>query len=112
MVYNECDSNTMKPKMLRAECKLRSWAKIYPNAYIIGIFACCRQLFSAIEDRKFISKAEANKRTDEYFIEEMIKELETKEASCKDKIKQLRDKLEAKRVKKVLKLRLRSLKSD
>ena len=24
---------------------MRIWAEIYPNAYIVGIFACCRQLY-------------------------------------------------------------------
>ena len=29
-----------------AEAKLRSWAGIFPHAYIISIFACCRQLYN------------------------------------------------------------------
>ena len=31
--------------MTLVENKLRSWAEIYPNLYMISIFACCRQLY-------------------------------------------------------------------
>ena len=54
MVYNDVDKKKELPKLLRAEAKLRGWALTYPNAYIIGIFACCRQLFTAVEDFKCI----------------------------------------------------------
>ena len=42
MLYNEYDTKKKFYKMLQAEAKLRIWAEIYPNSYIIGIFACCR----------------------------------------------------------------------
>ena len=45
MVYNEFDNNTKFYKMYKAEKKLRLYAEIYPNAYVIGIFACCRQIW-------------------------------------------------------------------
>ena len=43
LVYNEFDPNSKFYKLLRAEAKLRAYAEIYPNSYIISIFACCRQ---------------------------------------------------------------------
>ena len=42
LLYNEYDPSTRFYKVLNAEAKLRLWSEIYPNAYIIGIFACCR----------------------------------------------------------------------
>ena len=51
--------------MCQAEAKLRGWAEIYPNAYIIGIFACCRQLYSEKLKVGCISREEALKYKDE-----------------------------------------------
>ena len=45
MLLNEYDENTGFYRLLCAEAKLRLWSEIYPNAYILGIFACCRQIF-------------------------------------------------------------------
>ena len=42
LLINEYDSKNRFYGLLKAEGKLRLWAEIYPNAYIIGIFACCR----------------------------------------------------------------------
>ena len=44
LLYNEFEKSTRFYKMFLAEQKLRSFAELYPNAYLIGIFACCRQL--------------------------------------------------------------------
>ena len=40
--YNEFDEKTGFYKMFRAEKKIRTWAEIFPNAYLMGIYACCR----------------------------------------------------------------------
>ena len=45
MLYNEFDTRNCFYKLFRAEVKLRSFAEIFQNAYVIGIFACCRQTF-------------------------------------------------------------------
>ena len=42
LLYNEFNQRTGWYKEFRAEAKLRTWAEIFPNLYIIGIFACCR----------------------------------------------------------------------
>ena len=42
LLYNEFDKKTGYYKMLRAEKKIRHWAEIFPNSYLIGIYACCR----------------------------------------------------------------------
>ena len=42
IVLNEYDKKTQYYKMYLVEKKLRFWAEIYPNLYIISIFACCR----------------------------------------------------------------------
>ena len=46
LIYNDFNKRERFYNMLAAESKLRSWAEIYPHAYLIGIFACCRQLYS------------------------------------------------------------------
>ena len=45
LLYNEFDNNQKFYRLLRAEAKLRTFAEIYPNSYIISIFACCRQMY-------------------------------------------------------------------
>ena len=42
IVCNEYDKKDKFYGMCNIEIKLRNWAEIYPNAYIVGIFACCR----------------------------------------------------------------------
>ena len=42
LLYNEFDPETGFYKLFRAEQKMRGWALIYPNLFVIGIFACCR----------------------------------------------------------------------
>ena len=42
LLYNEYDHETGFYKMLKAEAKMRIWAEIFPNLYILGIFASCR----------------------------------------------------------------------
>ena len=49
MVINEYDRSKGFYKLFMAESKLRDLAERYSNAYLIGIFACCRQLY--IEDK-------------------------------------------------------------
>ena len=59
MLYNEFNQKQSFYKLFRAEAKLRSYAEIYHNAYIIGIFACCRQTFDHTwMEGKCISKEE------------------------------------------------------
>ena len=88
MLYNECEKKrgTTMPKMFRAEAKLRLWAGNYPNAYILGIFACCRQLIESVAHYKYISKDEATKHGETYLLQQIIKELETKEEGCSKEI--------------------------
>ena len=59
MLYNEYDEASAFYKVLTAEAKLRLWSEIYPNAYIVGIFACCRQLYDHTTMTGCISKERA-----------------------------------------------------
>ena len=59
LLLNEFEEKTGFYKLLNAEGKLRFWAEIYPNAYIIGIFACCRQLYDHKTMSGCISKKKA-----------------------------------------------------
>ena len=45
ILINEYDHSAQYYKMIPAEAKLRNWAETFPNSYIVGIFACCRQLW-------------------------------------------------------------------
>ena len=59
LIYNEWNKREKFYHMLSAEAKLRSWAEIYPHAYIISIFACCRQLYDPKKMTDLFSLAEA-----------------------------------------------------
>ena len=67
MLYNEYDKRAGFYKMLQAEAKLRTWAEIYPNSYVIGIFACCRQNYNHATMTGCISKEDVDK----YKMEDM-----------------------------------------
>ena len=58
IVLNEYDKSKGFYKLLPVEKKLRTWANIFPNAYFIGIFACCRTLWDNDEMCGLISKAD------------------------------------------------------
>ena len=45
LLTNEFDKKTQFYKLFKAENKLRHLAEEYANAYLIGIFACCRQVY-------------------------------------------------------------------
>ena len=52
--------------MFRAEAKLRVFAEIYPNSYIISIFASCRQTYdptwmlgTCISKKEYIDQRES-----------------------------------------------------
>ena len=45
ILLNEYRKDSEFYAMYPIEQKLRSWAEDYPNAYIVGIFACCRNVF-------------------------------------------------------------------
>ena len=45
IAINQFDKKKEYYKLNNTEAKIRHWAEIYPNAYIICIFACCRQLY-------------------------------------------------------------------
>ena len=47
VLYNEFNPRSKFYKTLNAEQQLRHMANKLPNSYIIGIFACCRQLYNA-----------------------------------------------------------------
>ena len=59
LIYNEYNKREGFYQMLSAEAKLRSWAEIYPQTYIIGIFACCRQLYDPYKMVNLYSLKEA-----------------------------------------------------
>ena len=61
LVYNEWNPRERFYHMFAAEGKLRQWAEIYPHAYIIGLFACCRQLYDQKKMTFLYSLAEAEK---------------------------------------------------
>lgn len=44
MICNEFNQKERFYKVFKAESLLRCYAEIYPNSYMIGIFACCRQI--------------------------------------------------------------------
>ena len=46
VVFNEFDKKAQFYKMMKVEFLLCDFAHKYPNSYIIGIFACCRQLYN------------------------------------------------------------------
>ena len=45
LVMNEFDKRTSFYKLFKAENGLRTLAEVCPNAYLVGIFACCRQIY-------------------------------------------------------------------
>ena len=47
-------------KLFGAEQNMRTAAQAYSNAYIVGIFACCREIFIVTQHSECISKAERN----------------------------------------------------
>ena len=63
ILANEYDHKKEYYKMFPVEMKLRNWATTYPNAYVIGIFACCRQLFNSSKMTGMISKEQKEKLT-------------------------------------------------
>ena len=46
ILVNEFDKRSGFYKMKKVELKLRTLAESFPNAYVVGIFACCRQYFN------------------------------------------------------------------
>lgn len=50
--------------MFNAEAKLRQWSEIYPNAYVIGVFACCRQMWDPETMTGYLSKEEKEGKVD------------------------------------------------
>ena len=46
ILLNEYDKRSGFYKLKKVEAKLRSLAETFPNAYVVGIFACCRQYYN------------------------------------------------------------------
>ena len=44
-LLNEFDKKENFYTKVAVEKKLRSWALIFPHAYLVCIFACCRQIY-------------------------------------------------------------------
>ena len=44
LVYNEFNKREGFYQLFNAEGKIRYWSEIYPHAYFISLFACCRQI--------------------------------------------------------------------
>ena len=61
VLLNEYMKKDQFYRMFRAEAIIRMQASQYPNSYIIGIFACCRQLYNQNRMTGMISKEEAEK---------------------------------------------------
>lgn len=57
--------------MKKVEAKLRSLAETFPNSYVVGIFACCRQYYNPEKMRN--KKGEAPK----YFAKPVKEEANT-----------------------------------
>ena len=71
--------------MLRAEKKIRHWAEIFPNSYLIGIYACCRQLYSPNLSTGIFS----DEQKDEY-----LNDIGAKKKEYDNRIKELEAELE------------------
>ena len=71
--------------MLRAEKKIRHWAEIFPNSYLIGIYACCRQLYSPNLSTGIFSE----EQKDEY-----LNDIGAKKKEYDNRIKELEAELE------------------
>lgn len=73
MVYNEFDEKKRFYRTFKAEIKLRSFAEIYPNSYVIGIFACCRQPFEYVwNENKCVSKDQYKQLTGKTFNRDLV----------------------------------------
>ena len=62
VLLNEYSKRDKFYKMFKAEAAIRLQGTHYPNSYIIGIFACCRQLYNQKAMTGMISKEEAIER--------------------------------------------------
>lgn len=74
VLVNEYMNRTKFYKMFRAEAIIRGYAGTYPNSYIIGIFACCRQLYNQNEMTGKISKKEADALKQKQIEEKKVEE--------------------------------------
>ena len=63
-VINEWEKSTSFYKMWPAEADIRDGAKKCSNAYFIGIFACCREIFNPNRHRDLISGTEIQANVD------------------------------------------------
>ena len=71
ILLNEFDKRSGFYKMKKVEAKLRSLAETFPNSYVVGIFACCRQYYNPEKMRN--KKGEAPK----YFAKPVKEEAKT-----------------------------------
>ena len=71
ILLNEFDKRCGFYKMKKVEAKLRSLAETFPNSYVVGIFACCRQYYNPEKMRN--KKGEAPK----YFAKPVKEEVKT-----------------------------------
>ena len=46
LLINEFAKSTNFYKRLNVEAKVRSLAEMFPNAYFLGFFACCREIYN------------------------------------------------------------------
>ena len=61
VLYNEYDKVKKYYKVFAAEKKLRSWAEVFPNSYIVSIFACCRQTYNPKKMSDFFDSKSLNR---------------------------------------------------
>ena len=57
-VVNSYDKRTTHYKLWPAEADIRDRAKYNKNAYLVGIFACCREIFNSKTHRGYLGGSE------------------------------------------------------
>ena len=86
LLYNEFDKKTGFYKMFKAEEIIRNMAAEFDNSYLMGIFACCRQIFNT-------DQLEGNYAEDQ--LENVGQTLKKKVSEYEDKIQKITQNLEA-----------------
>ena len=86
LVYNDCDANDQTCRSLPVEAKLRSWAKLYPNVYIVGIFSQCREASVEVSGLKMYTREDAKMYSESMFLDQRIEELMEQALNCQAEI--------------------------
>ena len=86
LLYNEFDRKTGFYTMFKAEEMIRNMAAEFDNSYLMGIFACCRQIFNA-------EQLAGNYSHDQ--LGNVTETLKKKKSEYEDKILKIKQNLEA-----------------